>query len=117
MLNSEAKRQLELSPPSRKLSFVVIAHVNIESNDIRNMKNFKQRSEALRTFYKAAKGPFLDAVQGFDGLRIVDCLEGTPSMIIAGAARSWQQILDERSSISTDPRFEILPNTTFYATT
>lgn len=114
MLNSEAKRQLELSPPGRKLSFIVIMHVNIQSSEFRNIADFNQRSNALRSFYKEAKGPFLNAVEGFDGLRIVDCLEGTPNMIIAGAARSWQKILDERSIISTDPRFEILPNTTFH---
>ena len=117
MLSNEAKRQVEQSSPTKKLSFVVSVYADDVLAEVRSMQDVQQRSSALMRLYKAAKEPFLSAVDRYQSLKIVDSLDGTPNLLLAGPAGTWKRLLKEQASVSTDPRFEILPNTPDWATT
>jgi len=115
-MNQKVKHLINRSDPYKDLVLVIFVDASKEMTGISKIGDTAARSRALDQIYWKAKRPVMDGVSRYqkDGLRVVNEMEGNPSLVVAGPVRAWQLLTNEQRSIVTDPKLELVPNELYW---
>ncbi|MCY1327606.1 hypothetical protein D9M69_131430 [compost metagenome] len=112
MLSQKMKRLILQSDPARHLVIVVLLDSSKETGKLSKIADPLARNRALDQAIWKLKQPVIDAIEHYSdiGLRVVNDIEGSATLVAAGPARAWKRLMDERSSLVSDPRLELVAN-------
>lgn len=111
MLSPKVMDVVASTSPTECLSMIV----TVEAPDTSRLKMITDRRErAIRigSLYDSSKEPLLRDFVAYEkaGLRIVDLLSGTPSVIVSAPARVWKRLIAENPRLSSDPSVDVRTN-------
>ncbi|QFY62812.1 hypothetical protein FZ934_20885 (plasmid) [Rhizobium grahamii] len=112
MLDKEMKRLIDQSDPFRNLVVVVMLDATRDIYEVAKISDRAARSRALEQAVWKLKRPVLEMIKRYRhvGLIVVNELDNSPSLVVAGPARAWQVLMEENADLANDPRVELVPN-------
>jgi hypothetical protein len=112
MLTKRALEVIRHANPKDDVAFIVSVSDRPSASDVERLRDRSARRKFVDDHYRRVKAPVLEVLRALEpsGVRLVDTLEGTPDVVIAGPASVWRHVLSEAQSVFSNPAVIISTN-------
>lgn len=95
MINQRVQEVVENSDPRKEIALIVTVRAEPDRTSLRRLSDRGSRRQFVTDFYSNAKARVVAslATMAGDGVRVVNSLDGTGSLVVAAPAQAWRRVL------------------------